>query len=127
MKILLVDDSSTMRSIQKTILSALDDVEFAEAADGVEGLVRVAAGTFDLIFVDCNMPNMDGITFIQRVRATNKRTPLIMVTTEAERSRIMGAIKAGVTNYVIKPFTPEVLLDKVRQTLAKAAAQKQTV
>jgi len=126
MKILLVDDSSTMRSIQKKILGTLEGVEFAEASDGIEGLVHVASGPFDLILVDCNMPKMDGITFILRVRATDKKTPLIMVTTEGEKSRILGAIKAGVTNYVIKPFTPEVLLDKVHQTLAKAAARNQT-
>src|SRR5437870_3207337 len=121
MKILLVDDSSTMRSIQKKILGGIEGIEFAEASDGIEGLTQLAGGSFYLILVDCNMPKMDGITFILRVRATDKKTPLIMVTTESEKSRILGAIKAGVTNYVIKPFTPEVLLDKVHQTLLKVS------
>lgn len=124
MKILLVDDSRTMRNIQKKVLEALAPVEFAEAGDGVEalGLMATTAGGFDLVFVDWNMPNMDGHTFVTRVRATDKKTPMIMCTTEAEKARVVEALKAGVNNYVVKPFTPEILLEKTRAVLDKAKA-----
>jgi two-component system chemotaxis response regulator CheY len=124
MKILLVDDSKMVRNIQKNVLNALGQVEFSEAGDGVEALASIAAtaGGFQLILIDWNMPNMDGLTLVQRIRATDKKTPLIMVTTEAEKSRVMEALKAGVNSYAIKPFTPDVLLGKVKATLEKAAA-----
>jgi two-component system chemotaxis response regulator CheY len=123
MKVLLVDDSRMMRTIQKQILTGLGQVEFAEAGDGVEALKVIGdtAGGFQLILIDWNMPNMDGITLVNRIRATDKKTLLMMVTTEAEKSRILEAIKAGINNYALKPFTPDSLLDKVKQTLAKAA------
>jgi two-component system chemotaxis response regulator CheY len=124
MKILLVDDSRTMRNIQKKVLEALAPVEFAEAGDGVEalGIMATTAGGFDLVFVDWNMPNMDGHTFVTRVRANDKKTPMIMCTTEAEKARVVEALKAGVNNYVVKPFTPEILLEKTRAVLDKAKA-----
>ena len=65
---------------------------------------------------------MDGITLVGKVRESDKKTPMIMVTTEAEKTRVIEAIKAGVNNYVVKPFTPEGLLEKVNQTLSKMAA-----
>lgn len=124
MKILLVDDSKTMRNIQKKVLEGLGGVEFAEAGDGVEALTAISANPagFNLILVDWNMPNMDGHTFVTRVRASDKKTPMIMCTTEAEKSRVVDALKAGVNNYVVKPFTPEVLLEKVKGTLEKLKA-----
>jgi len=123
MKFLLVDDSKMMRSAQKKVLGELPGAEFAEAGDGVEALAVLAAGQkFDLVLVDWNMPNMDGYTLVQRIRTTDKKTPLVMCTTEAEKSRVIEAIKAGVNNYVVKPFTPESLTEKVKATLSKAAA-----
>ncbi len=124
MKLLLVDDSRTMRNIQKKVLAELGAVEFAEAGDGVEALAVIAANPagFDLILVDWNMPNMDGITLVGKIRETDKKTLLIMATTEAEKSRVLEAIRAGVNNYVVKPFTPEALMEKVKQTLDKAKA-----
>jgi two-component system chemotaxis response regulator CheY len=124
MKCLLVDDSKTMRTIQKRVLSALPAIEFAEAGDGLEALSAIAAtaGGFDLMIVDWNMPNMDGITLVRKVRETDKKTLMIMATTEAEKARVLDAIRAGVNNYVVKPFTPESLMDRVSQTLAKVKA-----
>jgi two-component system chemotaxis response regulator CheY len=121
MKILLVDDSRTMRSIQKKVLETLGQNEVAEAADGIEALGTIAStpAGFNLIIIDWNMPNMDGITLVRKIRERDKATPLIMATTEAEKTRVLDALKAGVNNYIIKPFTPEALLEKVRQTLAK--------
>jgi two-component system chemotaxis response regulator CheY len=121
MRVLLVDDSRTMRNIQKKVLESLGTSEFAEAGDGLEALTVIASSPtpFDCILVDWNMPNMDGRTLIARIREKDKATPLIMVTTEAEKARVIEAIKAGVNNYVVKPFTPESLLEKVKQTLEK--------
>lgn len=124
MKILMVDDSRTMRNIQKNVLKVMGEPVCTEAGDGQEALTCVAAHPegFDVMLVDWNMPHMDGITFVRRVREKDKSTPIIMVTTEAEKSRIIEAIKAGVNNYVIKPFTPDSLLERVKQTLAKCSA-----
>jgi two-component system, chemotaxis family, chemotaxis protein CheY len=123
MNILLVDDSKTMRNIQKKILGDLGEVTFSEAGDGVEALAvlgNTPAG-FNLILIDWNMPNMDGITLVGRIRASDKATPLVMVTTEAEKTRIIEALKAGVNNYVLKPFTPESFMEKIKSTLKIAA------
>lgn len=114
-----------MRNIQKKVLATLaPSVEFVEAGDGIEALSAIAAqpGTFDLVMIDWNMPNMDGHTLSCKIREKDKKTPLIMCTTEAEKQRVIDAIKAGVNNYVIKPFTPESLLDKVKLTLERIRA-----
>ena len=124
MKILLVDDSRTMRNIQKRSLEALGTIEVSEASDGVEALTVIAANPdgFAFMMIDWNMPNMDGITLVRKIREKDKATPLIMATTEAEKTRVVEAIKAGVNNYVIKPFTPEGMLEKVKATLAAKKA-----
>jgi two-component system chemotaxis response regulator CheY len=123
MKILLVDDSKTMRSIQKKYLGTNPGVQFVEAGDGIEALTALAtSGPVDLALVDWNMPNMDGHTLVQKIRATDKKTPIIMCTTEAEKARVIEALKAGVNNYVVKPFTEEILLEKVESTMQKARA-----
>ena len=122
MKILLVDDSRTIRNIQKNVLAEIGHTDVAEAADGVEALGKIATEHPDLMLIDWNMPNMDGITLVRKIRETDKRIPLIMVTTEAEKSRVLEAVKAGVSNYVVKPFTAETLAEKIKQTVSKVAA-----
>jgi two-component system chemotaxis response regulator CheY len=122
MKILLVDDSKTMRNIQKSVLGQLGYTQIEEACDGQDALSKVGAFQPELIFVDWNMPNMDGLSFIKAFRQGNKATPVIMVTTESEKSRVIEAIKAGVNNYVVKPFTPDLLSQRITETLAKKAA-----
>ena len=74
------------------------------------------------MLVDWNMPNMDGITLVRKIREINQTVPLIMCTTEAEKTRVLEAIKAGVNNYVVKPFTVESLGEKINQTMAKVGA-----
>lgn len=117
MKILLVDDSGTMRAIQKRCLFKLgvspDDV--VEAENGQVALEAFGAGTFDIILTDQNMPVMDGLTFVKGVRETNKEIPIVMITTESERSRVIVAIEAGVSDYLVKPFTPDDLSAKLRK------------
>lgn len=123
MRVLLVDDSPIIRCLQRRCLSPLEDAEFAEAGDGIEALAVLAAqAPFDVILVDWNMPNMDGLTLVGKIRASDQRVPLIMCTAVAERKLVLEAMHAGVNNYVVKPFSPSGLLDKVRQTLEKARA-----
>lgn len=122
MKVLLVDDSKTMRNIQKGILTQLGYSEIEEACDGLDALSKVGAFQPELLLVDWNMPNMDGLTFVKKFREQGNKSPVIMVTTEAEKVRVVEAIKAGVNNYVVKPFTPDVLSERIKETLARFAA-----
>ena len=122
MRIMLVDDSKTMRNIQRNILGQLGFSELEEACDGQDALSKLSAFNPELMLVDWNMPNMDGLTFVKNVRKQGIKTPIIMVTTESEKARVIEAIKAGVNNYVVKPFTPEQLGERVNETMAKAAA-----
>ena len=122
MKVMLVDDSRTIRNIQKNVLAQIGHTDIMEAGDGVEALKLLETDTPDLMLVDWNMPNMDGITLIRKVRETNKKTPIIMCTTEAQKDRVIEAIKAGVNNYVVKPFNVESLSEKIDQTMSKIQA-----
>ncbi len=124
MRVMLIDDSKTMRNIQKSILGQLGYTEIEEACDGQDALSKVGAFGPDLILVDWNMPNMDGLTFVKTYRQQDKTTPMIMVTTEAEKSRVIEAIKAGVNNYVVKPFTPDLLGQRIDETMSKCATTK---
>lgn len=121
MRVFIIDDSKTMRNIQKSALAQLGHTEIGEAGDGLDALSKVDVFNPDLILCDWNMPVMDGITFVKQYRAKGSKVPIIMVTTEAEKTRVVEAIKAGVNNYVVKPFTPESLSQKVNETIARAA------
>lgn len=125
MKIMLVDDSRTIRNIQKNVLAQLGHTDVLEAADGVQALELLQKDRPDLMLVDWNMPNMDGLTLVKTVREKDKQLPLIMCTTEAEKQRVIEALKAGVNNYVVKPFTADTLAEKISQTMAKVAAAAQ--
>ena len=124
MRILLVDDSKTMRNSERKVISAMGDAEFTEAGDGIEALTAIATAAFDLVIIDWIMPAMDGLTLVRKIRETDTITPLVMATTETAKARVLEAIKAGVNNYIVKPFTPEQLTLRVRQTLEKAKAGK---
>jgi two-component system chemotaxis response regulator CheY len=115
MKILLVDDSSTMRRIQKNTLGSLGFTEVDEAEDGQDAVSKVGAKEYDLVLMDWNMPNMTGIEALKAIRANpgTAKVPVIMVTSESEKSRILEAIQAGANNYIVKPFTPDVLKEKL--------------
>lgn len=122
MKIMLVDDSKTMRNVEKKVLATLGYTEIFEASDGQDALSQLGAVKPDMILLDWNMPVMDGMTFLKKFRQSDTSTIVIMVTTEAEKTRVMEAIKAGVNNYVVKPLTPDQLSQKIEQTLAKRKA-----
>lgn len=124
MKIMVVDDFSTMRRIVKNILKQLGYENIEEAEDGVQALSKLKTGGFGFMVSDWNMPNMEGIELLKRVRADPalKDLPVLMVTAEAEKEKVVEAIKAGVNNYVVKPFTAEVLkekMDKIFEKLGK--------
>lgn len=117
--IITVDDSSTMRRIIKNTLTKLGFSNVLEAGNGVEGLDVLAKNEVDLIITDWNMPEMDGLTFVKTLRAKDeyKETPILMVTTEAAKEDILTALRSGVNNYVVKPFTPDTLQEKVNKLL----------
>jgi two-component system, chemotaxis family, chemotaxis protein CheY len=125
MKILVVDDSGMIRSVLKKYLSDLGVKEFAEAADGVLALKAVTAHKIDLIFMDWNMPNLSGIEALKKLKANaaTRSIPVIMVTSESEKAHILEAVKAGAANYVIKPFSPAVIKEKMAPYLAAVQAE----
>ena len=115
MKILIVDDFSTMRRIIKNLLRDLGFTNTAEADDGVTALPMLQSGSFDFLVTDWNMPGMTGIDLLRAVRADErlKQLPVLMVTAEAKRDQIIEAAQAGVNGYVVKPFTAQVLKEKI--------------
>ena len=121
MKILAVDDSSTMIRIIKNTLSRIGYNDVVEANNGITALSKLGEGGVDLILTDWNMPEMDGLTFVKQVRASDKfkKIPILMVTTEGEKNSILEALKAGVNNYIVKPFTPETLKEKMEAVIKK--------
>ena len=114
-KILIVDDFSTMRRIVKNLLNDLGFVNTAEADEGNSALVELRKAPFDLVITDWNMPGMAGIDLLRQVRADAAlaKMPVLMVTAEAKREQIIEAAQAGVNGYVIKPFTAGTLNDKL--------------
>ena len=119
MKILVVDDSVVMRRIMMNALGQAGWTEIDQAVDGADGVAKVMAGEYDLVLMDWNMPNLLGIDAVKQIRANGKKVPVIMVTTEAEKSRVVEALKAGANNYVIKPFQPKVIISKIQDVLKK--------
>ena len=115
MKILIVDDFSTMRRIIKNLLRDLGFSNTHEADDGATALPMLKAGDYDFLVTDWNMPGMTGIDLLKHVRADEKLAalPVLMVTAEAKRDQIIEAAQAGVSGYVVKPFTAQVLKEKI--------------
>jgi two-component system chemotaxis response regulator CheY len=124
MKILVVDDFSTMRRIVKNLLKQLGYENIDEAEDGEQALAKLRANRFQFVVSDWNMPNMTGIELLKNVRNDPelKSLPFLMVTAEAEKEKVVEAIKAGVNNYIIKPFTAEILKEKMDKIFERLAA-----
>ncbi len=114
-RILIVDDFSTMRRIIKNILKQLGFENVEEAENGADAYEMLDAEKFDFIITDWNMPVMDGLGLLKKVRTDPalKHLPVLMVTAEAEKDKVVTAIQAGINNYIVKPFTPEVLKEKM--------------
>ncbi len=119
MKFLVVDDSSTMRRIIINTLNKLGHQEIIEASNGREGMDRLHAETVDMVVTDWNMPEMSGIEFIRAIRTMDKLKgiPVLMVTTNAAKDDIVEALKAGVNNYIVKPFTPDTFKEKIQSAI----------
>lgn len=117
MKILVVDDFSTMRRIVRNLLKELGFANVHEAEDGVDALAKLKGGDFEFIVTDWNMPNMSGIELLKLVRADPalKHLPVLMVTAEAKRENIIEAAQAGASGYVVKPFTAATLDEKLQK------------
>ncbi len=117
MKILVVDDMSTMRRIVKNIMKQLGFANVEEAENGQEALAKLKAETFGFVISDWNMPVMTGIDMLRAIRADEKLKPIpvLMVTAEAQKENLVEAIQAGVSNYIVKPFTAEVLQEKMNK------------
>ena len=119
MKFLVVDDFATIRRIVKGVINELGFTNVTEADDGSTALPLLRDGNFDFLITDWNMPGMPGLDLLKAVRANPKlaKLPVLMVTAEAKREQIIAAAQAGVSGYIIKPFTAEVLKKKLTKIL----------
>ncbi len=127
LKVLVVDDFPTMRRIVRNLLKQLGFEHIDEAEDGAQALIRLRGGNFGLVISDWNMPNMEGIELLRNVRKEPeplKNIPFLMVTAEAEKEKVIEAIKAGVDNYVVKPFTADILKEKLEKIAEKKKSLK---
>jgi two-component system chemotaxis response regulator CheY len=117
MKVLIVDDFATMRRILRNILKQIGFTDINEADDGSTALKELRKEKYDLILSDWNMPEMPGIDLLNAIRADDelKGIPFVMITAEAQKDNIIGAVKAGVNSYVVKPFTAETIGEKLKK------------
>lgn len=115
LRFLVVDDMSTMRRIVKTILKDMGYENVMEAEDGQDALSKLRSGKFDFVISDWNMPNMDGLEMLKNIRADESMAslPVLLITAEAKRENIIQAAQAGANGYIVKPFTPAVLSEKL--------------
>jgi two-component system chemotaxis response regulator CheY len=120
-KILVVDDFATMRKVIRNLLKQVGYENIVEAEDGILALRTLKSAKIDLVISDWNMPNMTGLELLKAVRSDEdlKSTPFLMVTAEALQDNVIAAVKAGVSNYIVKPFTAEVLNDKITKIIEK--------
>lgn len=121
MKFLVVDDFSTMRRIVRNLLKELGFTNVDEAEDGAVALQKLNSASFDFVVTDWNMPNMDGLTLLQSIRADPalKHLPVLMITAEAKRENIILAAQAGASGYIVKPFTAATLGEKLEKIFEK--------
>ncbi|MBI5893173.1 MAG: chemotaxis response regulator CheY [Deltaproteobacteria bacterium] len=124
MRILVVDDFSTMRRIIRNLLKELNYLNVDEADDGTTALPKLKAEKFDFVITDWNMPNMSGLDLLKAIRADAglKHIPVLMVTAEASSENVVLAVQAGVSNYIVKPFTAVTLKEKIDKILEKVNA-----
>jgi len=119
MKILIAEDFATMRRIIKTVLRQAGYQQVIEAEDGVIALRKLRSDDIGLVIADWNMPNMTGLDLLKAMRSDDalKDIPFLMVTAEAKKDNIIEAIQSGASNYLVKPFTPDMLREKIDQIL----------
>ena len=121
MNVLVVDDFATMRRIIKNVLKQIGFTKILEADDGTTALAVLKKNEVDLIISDWNMPKMTGLDLLKKVRGeeSTKKIPFLMVTAEAQKDNVLQAVQAGVSNYVVKPFTADAIKEKLTQVFAK--------
>lgn len=124
-RVLLAEDSSVVRRFVRAALGDLD-LDIVEATDGVEAMAQFERQTFLAVITDWNMPNKDGLEVIEEIRGAGSHVPIIMITTEASRSKVVQAIQAGADCYLVKPFTAETLKEKLQALLPEIFADTQT-
>ncbi|MFC1715141.1 response regulator [Candidatus Poribacteria bacterium] len=119
MQVLTIDDSATMRKIIKDFLGKMGDYTITEAENCDDGLKKLAATKMDLILVDWNMPGMSGIDFVKTVRGVPNlaKTPIVMITSNAEKEQVLSAVMAGVNAYIVKPFTADIFTQKLSEVI----------
>jgi two-component system chemotaxis response regulator CheY len=119
MKALVVDDSAVMRKVLVGALGRAGITEVDQAADGGQAVVAVSAAAeeYGLILMDWNMPTLTGLEAVKQIRALGKKAPIIMVTTESEKSRVLDALKAGANSYILKPFEPAAIAAKIKAVI----------
>lgn len=124
MRVLIVDDSLAMRRLEKKMLDELGCETVVEANDGLEALQIVAGDKFDLILMDWKMPVLSGLDTLKQLKSNQEFSgmPVVMVTSESQKPKIMEAIQAGAANYIIKPFTGETLKEKLAPFFKPTAA-----
>ena len=124
MKVLVVDDFATMRKIVRNILKQIGFTNIVEADDGANAMSMIKDDKIDFVVTDWNMPNMTGLELLKNIRSTEKAKdlPVLMVTAEGLSENVVDAVKAGVDNYIVKPFTAETVQAKIEQIFAKRAA-----
>lgn len=115
MKALVVDDSTVMRKVMMGALSRMGVDDVVQAADGQEAIDATETDDFDIVLMDWNMPEVSGIEAVVEIRARGKKMPIIMVTTEAEKSRVVEALKSGADSYIIKPFRVDTILEQIKK------------
>jgi two-component system chemotaxis response regulator CheY len=117
MKVLVVDDFATMRRIIKNVLKQIGFTNLLEADDGTTALVVIKENEVGLIISDWNMPQMSGLDLLKTVRgdSSTKKIPFLMVTAEAQKDNVLQAVQAGVSNYIVKPFTADAVKEKLSQ------------
>ena len=125
-KFLIVDDSLTMRRIVVNALKSIGYDTVAEAADGKEAFAKLQAEQFDFVITDWNMPEMNGLELVKAIRSSGAAAeiPVLMVTTRGNKEDVIEAMQARVNNYIIKPFTPQALKEKIEQILKLTPVQK---
>ncbi len=125
MKVLVVDDFATMRKIIRNVLKQIGFEDIAEAEDGAAALQILKTEQVGLVVTDWNMPNMSGLDLLRKIRQNSQfaEVPVLMVTAEGLKENVLEAVKAGVSNYVVKPFTAEVLQEKIEAIFKKLASQ----
>jgi two-component system chemotaxis response regulator CheY len=124
-KALVVDDSRVIRQIEKSVLDKIGGIEIDEAVDGLDALSKLTKNKYDIVLLDWMMPKMTGEQVLREIRGAagpNKGTPVLMVTAEVDRKKILSVATLGISGYVTKQFTAESLEEKIRGVLEKSKA-----